>query len=75
MWIVDLEEMNCCWASGRVPNIDLGKIESHCGKTREELEDEADRAPFICFRLNLCVKIFIYLYSFKYFNIYAHFSF
>ncbi|VDN54488.1 unnamed protein product [Dracunculus medinensis] len=50
VWIVDLEEMNCCWASGRVPNIDLGKIESHCGKTRDELEDEADRAPFICFR-------------------------
>uniref|UniRef100_A0A9J2Q547 Amine oxidase domain-containing protein n=1 Tax=Ascaris lumbricoides TaxID=6252 RepID=A0A9J2Q547_ASCLU len=50
VWTVSLEEMNCNWATGRVPSADLKKIEERCRKTRMVLENEDSKAPFTCFR-------------------------
>uniref|UniRef100_A0A915C8Z0 Amine oxidase domain-containing protein n=1 Tax=Parascaris univalens TaxID=6257 RepID=A0A915C8Z0_PARUN len=50
VWTVSLEEMNCNWATGRVPSADLKKIEERCQKTRVVLENEDSKAPFTCFR-------------------------
>ncbi|MFH4977254.1 hypothetical protein AB6A40_003963, partial [Gnathostoma spinigerum] len=50
VWTVELEEMSCCWASGRVPSVNLVDLESRCAKTREDLETEDHRNTVACFR-------------------------
>lgn len=49
VWTVELEEMNAFWAWNRVPTIDLLSIELHCGRSRQELEDDL-RTSMTCFR-------------------------
>lgn len=49
VWTVELEEMNAFWAWNRVPTIDLPSIELHCGRSRQELEDDL-RSSVTCFR-------------------------
>ncbi|VBB25965.1 unnamed protein product [Acanthocheilonema viteae] len=44
-----LEEMNAFWAWNRVPTIDLSSIELHCGRSRQELEDDF-KSSMTCFR-------------------------
>uniref|UniRef100_A0AAF5RVI0 Amino_oxidase domain-containing protein n=1 Tax=Wuchereria bancrofti TaxID=6293 RepID=A0AAF5RVI0_WUCBA len=49
VWTVELEEMNAFWAWNRIPNIDLSSIELHCGRSRQELENDL-RSSMACFK-------------------------
>ncbi|CAI4223580.1 unnamed protein product [Auanema sp. JU1783] len=50
VWTIPLEEMNCVWVENRVPQPNVSEIERRCSLTYEQLEEEEQQKPPICFK-------------------------